>query len=214
MKQLFSMFLFLAFICLTITAKSQELISVPFGSRVSQSSLIVEGKVIGKKSFVDKDNLNIYTANEVEVYKVFKGSLDTGYIQIITPGGTIGLQKEVLHPSLELIIGDVGVFMMRSNSVLTTKKNNAPLYQPYASVQGFVKYNLAQNTASSVFDQFSSVEQELYNTISDLSGEAYTEVVPFSIQAVGNSGIEATPTISSFTPTTVTAGTKSLLTIN
>lgn len=214
MKKLFSTFFLLAFICLTITAKSQELISMPLGSRVSQSSLIVEGKVIGKKSFVDKDNLNIYTANEVEVYKVFKGSLDTGYIQIITPGGTIGLQKEVVHPSLELIIGDVGVFMMRSNSVLTTKKNNAPLYQPYASVQGFVKYNLAQNTASSVFDQFSSIEQELYNTISDLSGEAYTEVVPFSIQAAGNSGIEATPTISSFTPTTVTAGTKSLLTIN
>ena len=37
--------------------------------------LIAEGKVIEKKSFWNNEHTMIYTANTIEVYKLFKGNL-------------------------------------------------------------------------------------------------------------------------------------------
>ena len=43
--------------------------------QIKNSTLVVEGKVVSKKAFWDVENKNIYTANVIEVYKVFKGQL-------------------------------------------------------------------------------------------------------------------------------------------
>ncbi len=46
---------------------------VSLKQQIENSSLVVEGRVISKQSFWDAENKNIYTANIIEVYKVFKG---------------------------------------------------------------------------------------------------------------------------------------------
>ena len=211
-KLLFSLYI-LSFITVPFLGHSQELVPVTLNTRVSNSPLIVEGQVTSKRSFWDDNHSNIYTASKVKVFKVFKGTVNTEFIEIITPGGTVGLQKEVVHPSLELNKDEVGIFMLHENLISTKKNPNIPLYKTYASVQGFVKYDLLKNKASSAFDQFNNIEQLLYSSITAITSESITEVSPFSVEQEVSPMPEATPTITSFTPTTVTAGTKTQVTI-
>jgi hypothetical protein len=78
---------------------------VPLIEQVQNSSQIVEGKVIAKASYWDTAQGHIYTVNTVEVYKVFKGLPSTTLVEVITPGGTVGLSAELVTPSLELFEG-------------------------------------------------------------------------------------------------------------
>ena len=84
--------------------------------QITNSSLVIEGKVLSKRSFWDAENKNIYTANTVEVYKVFKGELDS-LIEVITPGGTVGRKAQIVIPSLKLREGDLGVFTLVKHNI-------------------------------------------------------------------------------------------------
>jgi hypothetical protein len=204
------------FICLffySFLSFAQELIPVPLEACVANSQLVVEGRVIEQRSFWNQGNLNIYTASKIEVYKIFKGEFLANHLEIITPGGTVGLQKEEVVPSLKLKINEVGVFMLQPNSITLKDKQTLPKFEPYASVQGFVKYDLLSGKAASVFDPFNSIEQDLYPRLASLTAEAYKEISPFTPNPTLNAGPEATPIITSFSPTTVTAGTATPLTI-
>lgn len=193
--------------------QSQEVREVNLNTRVNQAVLIVEGKVISKRSFWDNNLNNIYTASKVEVYKVFKGNVTTSFIEVITPGGVVGMQKEEVHPSLELNSNDVGIFMLKNNTITTTNVPTLPKYEPYASVQGFIEYDLLQNTAASAFDSYNNIDIVLYNTISGITNTSFSVIKPFSVKQVTTTN-KATPVISNFSPTTVTAGTATQLTIN
>ena len=107
---------------------------VDFSNRVSQSQLIIEGEVISKRSFWDNKQHNIYTANEVMVYKIFKGTDITQVLEVITPGGTVGLNKEEVQPSLALSIGDKGIFTLLTNDVAIENSKAMLQNKPYASV--------------------------------------------------------------------------------
>ena len=89
---------------------------IPLQQQIDKSSLVVEGKVIAKKSFWDAKHERIYTSNTIEVYKVFKGEL-LGTIEVITSGGAVGNKAEVVTPSLKLRDGDVGVFTLYNNNI-------------------------------------------------------------------------------------------------
>ena len=54
----------------------------------------------------------------------------------------------------------------------------------------------------------------LYNTVKDLTQSDYVEMMPFSIKQKRASRNKTTPSITNFSPTTVTAGTGTQLTIN
>ena len=105
------------------------LYEVPMSEQVHASTLIVEGKVIAQESFWDINHHNIFTVNTIEVYKVFKGqSLTT--IEVITSGGTVGLNKEVATPSLQLDKRSVGVFMLQDHSIqLDTQRAFNPIFR-------------------------------------------------------------------------------------
>lgn len=185
-----------------------QVVKVDFNIKVAQSSHIVEGRVIQKASYWDQNHYNIYTVNTIKVYKIFKGSLNASTIEIITPGGTIGMTKEVVHPSLGLNTDDLGLFMLKNSTVDLTSTNAYQQFEPYASIQGFVKYNESSLTAASPFEIYNDIEQGLYTKIQTLTGQNYTIV-----QTNKPASITPQKSIASFSPTTVTAGTKTLLTI-
>ncbi len=215
MKKLLPFFIIIGLIFTSNYTFSQAIREVSFNSRVNQSQLIVEGKVISKRSFWDVQQHNIYTANKVEVYKVFKGgNISTTVLEVITPGGTVGMHREEVHPSLELNVNDIGIFMLKSNTVNTTSIRAIPLYEPYASVQGFLKYDMVDKRATSVFDLFNNIDVNLYNSITNITSTSYVEVEPFSINTKGKVINKMAPVISGFSPGTVTAGTQTQLTIN
>lgn len=184
--------------------------------QINNSSLVVEGKVISKQSFWDAENKNIYTANIVEVYKVFKGeSLST--IEIITEGGTVGLSAEIVTPSLKLNVDDVGVFMLYDNNVNLKSKTANKKFKTYGSLQGFYKYNLNTDEAINPFNKKKGISSTLYNEIINITKTDFVEISSFDVdssysKSVINKAVLA-PTAITFSPTSISAGTKSTITI-
>jgi len=201
----------------TSSTLAQDLLyEVPLSEQVEVSSQIVEGKVISKNSFWDVNQQQIYTVNTVEVYKVFKGeALST--IEVVTLGGRVGDVGLMVTPSLVLQKDDVGLFLLQDSDVELTSSSVVPRYKSNSSVQGFFKYNIYDNLATSPFSIKNGITSELYNDITELTNSTYTSVSSFNIdnqidflnaqRAAG--GIA----INSFSPTTISGGTKSILTI-
>lgn len=186
------------------------LVKVPMEEQVTASSLVVEGKVVAKKSFWDAKKENIYTANTIEIFKNFKGASSTT-ISVITLGGTVDLEMQTVTPSLQLSMGDVGVFFLNKASAKQQSKTNILSYNTFSGVQGFYKYNVKINSVSNPFF-FKKGIPNIYQEIIKLTNEKYKVVAKFNTKTVAKSSKSAT--ISSFTPTTVNAGTKTVITID
>ena len=187
---------------------------VLLSQRVPQSSFIVEGKVINQQCFWNTNHDKIYTSNLIEVYKTFKNTVSP-YIEIITEGGIVGMSKHVFEPTLELEIGQVGVFTLNTNN--QPSQFGKQVYEAYASTQGFIKYDIASDLASEPFNNYPNASTSLYNTITQLTGTSYNQIKPinpFQQTAQNVNTLQNVAAITSFTPTTITAGTFSVLTIN
>ena len=205
-----------AFSC-TLISQSQELLfEIPLSNQVENSSQIIEGKVISKQSFWDATQQNIYTVNTIEVYKIFKGEyLST--VEVITEGGVVGLDAEVVTPSLTLTKNDVGVFLLHNTNIQLTEDSSVSRFLPYSSVQGFYKYNIQDNKASNPFSTRNGITSQLYNELTTLTNNDIIYVSDYNINdeinnvnSIGRGGL----VINDFSPMTITAGTKSILTIN
>jgi PKD repeat protein len=186
--------------------------SVPLNQRILNSTDVIEGKVINKMSFWNPTHTNIYTSNLVEVYKSFKNT-SSAYIEVITEGGTVGNSKELVRPSLELAIGDAGIFTLNSNAL--PAQFGKPVYEAYASAQGFIKYNAEENEANEPFKKYLNLSATIYSDIQQLTQANYTVIKPanpFFVATVNST--QAVAAITGFSPTTITAGTFSVLTIN
>ncbi len=174
-------------------------------SKTQLSTYIVEGRVINKHCF--RSEGNIYTANQIELYKIFKGTLSKTFIEIITPGGTIGLNKELVTPSLKLNIGDVGMFLFKKTMLG---------FEPIASKQSFYKYDLEKNHAYGIFENFYDIKNNLYNRVVTETKRAYRDIQKFDVEKTSNTqkaNFNKIMSITTFNPTTITAGTASQLTI-
>lgn len=187
---------------------------VLLSDRLPQSSLVVEGKVVNQTCFWNAEHNRIYTSNLIDVYKTFK-NVTAPYIEVITEGGTVGDKKHVHHPTLELQVGDLGVFTLIPNS--QPAQFGKPVFEAYASAQGFIKYNVEENKATEPFNTYTNLSTDLYTSIQQLTGVNYVQIKPvnpFQQSITAGNTTQAVTAITSFTPTTITAGTGSVLTIN
>ena len=123
---------------------------VPLAERVQNASVIVEGKVISKKSFRNEQHNNICTANAVEVYKVFKGNPATDKFIIIAEGGVLDGKAVIAEPSLKLSNGQTGIFFVNADG------------KPCAGQQGFIQYDFTLNRAADAFASFNGITTNLY----------------------------------------------------
>lgn len=154
----------------------------------------------------------IYTASEVEVYKVFKGSLEKNAVEIITIGGAVdGTYIQATH-LLDLNKNEVGVFFCRPGRIRNTPSEFSNALEVYSSSQGFYKYDLQSKSAAAPFVEYADIEKLLYNDLRNKTGRSpeiknsrFTLEKPVSQFQSDNSTLA--PVISSFSPTTVTAGT-------
>jgi len=201
----------------TTTIHAQGLLyEVPMSKQVQASSQIVEGKVIAKASFWDTKHQNIYTVNTIEVYKVFKGR-SLSIIDVITLGGTVGLTQEDVKPSLQLDKESIGVFMLNEHSiVLDSQKSFNTLFRPYSGPQGFYSYSLLNNEVRNPFYKAEGISSNFYNALQNETKANVTNLSSFNIDDKIQSYNQTRGVISitSFSPTTATAGTKTVLTIN
>lgn len=198
---------------------AQMLKEVSLKQQIDNSTLVVEGKVIAEKSFWDAKNHNIYTSHTIKVYKTFKGKA-ISTIEVITAGGVVGLKAEVVTPSLRLRNNDIGVFMLYENDIeLSSKsKSNNKKYKPYGSKQGFYKYYLDEDVAINPFEKKTGIASSFYNEIMSHTKSNYVKVSDFNVSNEQNKRnqqkVLLPPGSITFTPTTISAGTQAVLTIN
>lgn len=213
MKQLLTTIFFLAS---SIFSFSQCVVEHwDLSKRVAKSDIIVEGKVVSKKGAWDANRGNIYTFNTIEIYKIFKGSSSSigGQITLATEGGVVGQEALVVRPSLELSVGDVGVFLIGNSAV--PFETNETVYRPIASVQSFISYDMSEFKAYDYVKSYNSISSDLYKDLKKNVGEKYKELVPFNTKR-GQGGIVplAPPVITSLSVSNLTSGTGTELTIN
>jgi len=209
--------LFILIISETIYAQLM-LKEVSLSQQIEKSTLVLEGKVLSKKSFWDTNHQKIYTINTVDVYKVFKGeSLPT--IEIITLGGVVGMDAQIVYPSLKLNIDDTGVFTLyNSNLELESKEvSNKTRFKPYGSLQGFYRYDIGKDIVVNHFTSKKGISNSFYNEIMSYTKSNYTQLTNFDVQdntSISNKTSNSLPvTITSFSPTSSIAGTGSVLII-
>lgn len=210
--KVYNPFLFLPFllIFLSLHIQAQSLYKVSEEERIQNSTLIIEGKIMGQKSFWNDNHTMIYTANTVEVYKIFKGVVKTDMIEILTVGGTVGDRNITASDLLELDKGDVGVFFCYPNSFnLRSPSSNKLMYDVWSSSQGCYKYDLLQKTASAPFVRYEGITGKLYNDLKNATGRNFENKKPsFSIESINPPTLnkQQAPVISSFSPAIVIAG--------
>ncbi len=195
---------------------------VPLQEQIANSSLVVEGEVIAKTAVWDDNHSKIYTVNTLKVYKVFKGS-PVKDIYVITQGGVVGLEAMKVFPCLNLAMGDVGVFTLKKSNMAFTKqpKSYSNLFQPYASAQSLFKYDLEHDTFFNTYNTNSDIEKTLYTAITEITKKPYVAIIPFSVFSESslkklsskNSLVLSPPNNITFSPTHISGGTKSVLTI-
>ncbi|AUS05577.1 zinc-dependent metalloprotease [Pseudotamlana carrageenivorans] len=182
--------------------------------QVEQSELIVEGRVISKKSFWGNDD-QIYTKNTIEVYKVFKGE-SIATVNVITRGGTVGYDCQLVTHSLQLKPKDLGVFVLVKSAKVGMSDDS--LFRVYSGIQGFYKYNLYKDVVANALTAKSGIVKGFYEELSAYAKRDYVVVKPFSVSDETSKLVQSkqvmVPTGISFAPTSTTAGTGSTITIS
>lgn len=179
---------------------SAQCLTLPtaFETQLHNAEQIFEGKVVAQESFLGTDG-NIYTSNQMEVYRVLKG--DVGFDQtVVTEGGIYGDLMQIVTPSVSLRVGDYGLIVSQSDeyrSMLHIAQTFYPIDQAAGSV-----YSLR------------GVEQreQLYDLVARSTGSNTIELRRIFIPETSSG--RATPQIGSFGPLQVTAGTQTLITIS
>lgn len=209
-------FVLLASIFLFGNAFAQcNLYELTLSEKVGQSTNIIEGKVIDQSCFWNEEHTLIFTSNSIEVFKVFKGNASSSQIEIITLGGIVDDEMQTMVPNLELAIDDIGIFTLIPSKVYNPSSSISTwnVFEAYGSLQGFFKYDLIETSATVPFQKYNNIGEDLYKQLENLLKTSYQEINAFDVNH-RESLAKAGGSITSFTPTTITAGTNSILTIN
>ncbi|MEI6764605.1 MAG: T9SS type A sorting domain-containing protein [Bacteroidota bacterium] len=199
----------------TLNAQNCMMKPVSLQQRINNSSIVIEGRVVSKQSFWNVQKTMIFTQYDVTVYKYFKGSTDNLNITLLAEGGQVGDELITLVPNIDLAVGDVGIFDLTENNLVSNISFSNPAYQAYAGGQSFIRYFKNRNIISGVYDSYENIDL-LYQKISSITHQSFVELSSFSakdylsIHANNNKSV----VISSISPLTVTAGTYTEITIN
>ncbi len=183
--------------------------------KVNNATNIFEGKVTSKTCFWNASHTLIFTSNIIDIYKVFKGDTAASQVEIITEGGTVGDEMHRVAPCLNLSVGDVGIFTAMASAVYNPQSaiTKTSVFQCYGSLQGFFKYDLVDQSATTPFKKYTNIQNDLYTAIENAIGKMYKVIRSFDANQ-STSTSKALGSINSFSPTTITAGTNSVLTID
>lgn len=201
------------------SSSAQEMMfEVSLSDQVTNSSQIIEGKVISKNSFWDLNHRNIYTVNTIEVFKSFKGQA-SATIEILSEGGVVDMTAQITTLSLDVSIGDIGVFMLHDSNIQFSPENTSGInkYESYSAVQGFYQYDVFENKVSNPYITMNDISQGFYGRIMALTQSDFIQVSPFDIDRYMETFTQnrlGGMAISNFSPAIITGGTNSVLTIN
>ncbi|MBF9141636.1 T9SS type A sorting domain-containing protein [Hymenobacter properus] len=183
--------------------------------RAHQAALVVEAQVLDAQGFWNASHTRLFTRHRLRVFSLLKGQVaDTTGLVLVTEGGRLGLDQQVLTNTLQLAPGQQGVFFL--TRAPWSGLPAAAAYTPYASQQGFIEFNPAERTAAEPFRTYPALDAAFFKQITNLTGQprqllqANPALAPMA-PAPGQRNMA--PTISGFSPQRLPAGTGAVLTI-
>ena len=216
-----------AFLDLTLTltlglsvarpALAQEnclLVPAPLAERLARAAWVVEAEAAAPQVVADAQG-HLFTRYELTVFKVFRGPAGAGAAlptAVLLPGGTLGNRREEVSSTPALVGGQQGVFF------LVPDERHPGGWRLYAGPQGLIHYDVARHRASEPFADYPGIETSLYAALRDPAQALGYRTVRVNDalsrpQPVRRPGEVAAASITGFTPTTLTAGTGTILTI-
>lgn len=195
---------------------SCPIIQIPLNERVLNSSLILEGKVKDKFCFWNDAKDLILTVHKVSIFKIFKGNIQNNEVEILTEGGRIGDIEHIIYPNDDLSVGDYGIFCLERSEYSDLSGYKGSFYKIYATKQGFIKYDIHNNLATDYFSEYKGLPETIYSVIQKITGQNFREIQKNDLfnNDLKENKDKALVTINSFTPTSINAGTGSILAIN
>ncbi len=176
---------------------------IDLSERVNAATLIIEAKVGQKNAYWNNAHSMIITSNQLLISKIYKGKdlITEKTLDLTTLGGTVGLQALKVNPELDLEPNVIGIFL------LVMKEGQ---WVSESGEQGFIQIDKYTGKAYDVFNNYgANAIQPLLVKLTGLPvvnvNEHLTKIITLNKRAA--------PSISSFSPSTITAGTNSVLTI-
>ena len=105
--------------------------------RIKSSKQIAMGKVVQQYSFWDKHRKNIYTAHVIEIAAYLKSNNNQPYIELVTLGGVVEDEAQIVYPSMDLKLSQNYLFFLEQPQLLLSKNTSQiPRFCAYAYTQG------------------------------------------------------------------------------
>lgn len=179
------------------------LVPLSLAERTNAATLIIEARAGVKTSYWNSDKSMIFTATELQVSRVYKGAglLQSTAVNLVTLGGQVGDKAVKVDPELEVETGEIGIFML---------VNRHGEWVAESGPQGFIRIDKFTGGASDIFNVYPAFS--IAGTIESITGIPAVDINAV-LTKVRISTKRATPTISSITPLTTTAGNSGIITI-
>jgi len=222
---MYRILLFSLLLLASVSGQAQNgcmLVPISTEQKIQSSPLIVEGRIIAVQSYAEPELRRIYTVNTVQLHTVFKGNAPANTIQVITEGGQVGLNRMTVSSENVFKPGDAGLFFLYPArfGFQHDPASASSSFEVYAAEQGFLRYT-EDNEAVAPFIILREGRTGVFELLKRLGLSDPVIVLPQS--PTGSAGttpkqnggisVQAVPTISGFSPTTINAGTRSILTI-
>ncbi len=191
--------------CQWSTAASCMLSKIQIEDRTAKAQVIVDGEVTAQHTYWNTEKSSIYTVNTVEVSNQLKGG-SAQQIEVITPGGELDGRLLIIEPNADLQVGSKGIFFLSNNTIALNYVSSASKYEIYSLAQGFIKEDILTGKYNDPFDEYEN-RTVVYSKITKVTGNGYRMLNSNYINNVVGASI------SSLSPTNISAGTQQVLTI-
>ena len=184
--------------------------------RVQLSALVVEAQVRDAQSFWDAGHQHLFTRHRLRVFTLLKGQpADTTGLVLLTEGGRLGLDQQVLTNTLHLAPGQRGVFFLMPAAWPGLPAAGRSL-TPVGSQQGFIEVNPTDGTAAEPFRTYPVLDAAFYQRLAGLTGQPRRVLHPLpalpTLMAARPAGTLA-PLVTGLSPASLPAGAGAVLTI-
>jgi hypothetical protein len=180
---------------------------------VQSSELMVRARVIERQSIWNTSKTKIYTVHHLLVLESYKGN-PNAELTLITEGGDLPELSVEFSDRIDLFTGDEAVLLLNQ---IPGHWKGLPSY-PNAfcvgtSLEGVFMVNPINRSVTDIFDRFNNID-ELKRSFQNISGETARIFISELRNNLPETNGSTAATISTLSPTVITAGTKSILTIN
>lgn len=170
-KYLTKSLLFLLFLLFT---SSIAFAQPSFADRMKKSDIVIEGKVIKNESFWDAERTGIYTANTIELTKIFKGDIKGKEITLITSGGKVADEIVIVTHHFQINDNAEGIFFLEKFPKEFGKSNEF-----IARMEGaFISYD-TDGRLFHAYDgknNYTNPNKEIYPVLEQAAGKSFVQV--------------------------------------